>query len=229
MVQVYVDDATGQVTQAWTGFQVAWTMARGYPGAFGRRVNALVRLDAAVPAVRRAVPALAPAQARIGGPGGALVAVHLDLLDAARLLDLAGVLQPRKIGLSVPLVYPFMLYLLVRMLLLAFGGACRASRCALLVPHLAGVGIVFLVGFRIGLNVTNSNVIDVGYAGVIGADKILHGEKLYGDWPIRQRAAATPTARSTTTPTSRSARSSAGAARGTTCPPPTPPRSPSTC
>src|SRR5262249_6457964 len=41
IAQVYVDDATGQVTQAWTGFQVAWTMARGYPGAFGRRVNAL--------------------------------------------------------------------------------------------------------------------------------------------------------------------------------------------
>src|SRR6202021_1044455 len=40
IAQVYVDDATGTVTQAWTGFQVAWTMARGYAGAFGRRVNA---------------------------------------------------------------------------------------------------------------------------------------------------------------------------------------------
>ena len=34
------------------------------------------------------------------------------------------------------------------------------------------VHIFFLVGFRIGLNITDSNVIDVGYAGVIGADKI---------------------------------------------------------
>jgi hypothetical protein len=41
LAQVYVDDASGRVTEAWTGFQVAWTMARGYPGAFGRRVNAL--------------------------------------------------------------------------------------------------------------------------------------------------------------------------------------------
>ena len=40
LAQVYVDDASGKVTEAWTGFQVAWTMARGYPGAFGRRVNA---------------------------------------------------------------------------------------------------------------------------------------------------------------------------------------------
>ena len=30
-----VDDTSGAVTQAWTGPQVAWKMARGYPGAFG--------------------------------------------------------------------------------------------------------------------------------------------------------------------------------------------------
>src|SRR5919198_3390449 len=30
-----VQDATGVVTEAWTGPQVAWKMARGYPGAFG--------------------------------------------------------------------------------------------------------------------------------------------------------------------------------------------------
>src|SRR5919199_5720830 len=30
-----VDDATSKVTEAWTGPQVAWKMARGYPGAFG--------------------------------------------------------------------------------------------------------------------------------------------------------------------------------------------------
>ena len=45
------------------------------------------------------------------------------------------------------------------------------------------VGVIFLVGFRVGLNVTNSNVIDVGYAGVIGADKLMHDQKLYGSWP----------------------------------------------
>jgi hypothetical protein len=43
--------------------------------------------------------------------------------------------------------------------------------------------MVFLVGFRIGLNVTNSNVIDVGYAGVIGANRILFGDRIYGGWP----------------------------------------------
>ena len=42
--------------------------------------------------------------------------------------------------------------------------------------------MIFLVGFRIGLNVTNSNVIDVGYAGVIGAHKVLANTPLYGHW-----------------------------------------------
>ena len=37
LAQVYVDDATGRITEAWTGFQVAWTMARGYSGAFGHQ------------------------------------------------------------------------------------------------------------------------------------------------------------------------------------------------
>ncbi|MGA2164807.1 MAG: hypothetical protein ABSH36_10095, partial [Solirubrobacteraceae bacterium] len=39
--QVIISDASGRVLEQWTGFQVAWTMARGYPGAFGRHVNAL--------------------------------------------------------------------------------------------------------------------------------------------------------------------------------------------
>jgi hypothetical protein len=45
------------------------------------------------------------------------------------------------------------------------------------------VAVVFLVGFRIGLNVTSSNVIDVGYSGVIGADRLADGHHLYGAYP----------------------------------------------
>src|SRR6202034_2856011 len=69
-------------------------------------------------------------------------------------------------------------------LFLADGRGRPREPLRLLVPTTwLAVGLVFLVGFRIGLNVTNSNVIDVGYAGVIGADKIVHGDKLYGGWP----------------------------------------------
>src|SRR5262249_45467706 len=39
VAQVLVDDLSETVVEAWTGYQVPWTMARGYPGAFGRGVN----------------------------------------------------------------------------------------------------------------------------------------------------------------------------------------------
>jgi hypothetical protein len=47
------------------------------------------------------------------------------------------------------------------------------------------LALVFLVGFRVALNVVDSRVIDVGYSGVIGADRIVHGKELYGERPAR--------------------------------------------
>jgi hypothetical protein len=50
------------------------------------------------------------------------------------------------------------------------------------------VAAVFLLGFRVGLDIeqrTSGGVIDVGYAGVIGADRIVNGEAPYGHMPIR--------------------------------------------
>ena len=43
------------------------------------------------------------------------------------------------------------------------------------------VGLVLLAAFRVGLNLADSHVIDVGYASVVGADRIAHGEELYVD------------------------------------------------
>ncbi len=172
LLQVYVDDATGAVTQVWTGFQVAWSMARGYPGAFGRNVNAWyvwipLCLLFVAPFVRRR-PSL----------------LHLDLLMLLGFSISLALFNHAKIGLSVPLIYPFMLYLLVRMLLLAAGRGRPREPLRLIVPtSWLAVAIVFLVGFRVGLNVADSNVIDVGYAGVIGAHKLVDGQRLYGNWP----------------------------------------------
>ncbi|MDQ6806991.1 MAG: hypothetical protein M3065_18990, partial [Actinomycetota bacterium] len=175
IAQVYVDDATARVTQAWTGFQVPWTMARGYAGAFGERVNALyVWLPLCVLFVLPFIPWRRRP-----------TLLHLDLLALLGFSVSIAFFNHANLGLSVPLVYPFLLYLLARMLLLAFGRGRPREPLALHVPtHWLAVGIVFLVGFRIGLNVTNSNVIDVGYAGVIGASKLIHGTVLYGHWPI---------------------------------------------
>jgi hypothetical protein len=176
LAQVYVDDGTARVTQAWTGFQVAWTMARGYPGAFGRRVNALyVWIPLCLLFVAPFVPTLRRRR---------LSLLHLDLLMLLGFSISMAFFNHGEIGLSVPLAYPFLLYLLGRMLLLAFGRGRPREPLRLAVPVTwLAIGVVFLVGFRIGLNVTNSNVIDVGYAGVIGSHKLLHGQPLYGHYP----------------------------------------------
>ena len=42
---------------------------------------------------------------------------------------------------------------------------------------------VVLVAGRITLNVVDSNVIDVGYSGVIGADRIADGKPIYDNFP----------------------------------------------
>ena len=100
---------------------------------------------------------------------------------------------------SVPLVYPPLVYLLVparvHRACAASGGrrspaACRSGCCA-------GAAI-FLIGFRGGLDRYDSNVIDVGYAGVVGADRLISGDTPYGTFPTRAGASvrdhATPTA-----------------------------------
>jgi hypothetical protein len=182
MLQLYVSDQTGAVTQVWTGYQVAWTMARGYPGAFGRKATALyiwlplcgLFLLPFIPWRRR--PTL----------------WHLDLLMLLGLSVSLAFFDNADLGLSVPSVYPFMIYLLIRMVALAFGRGRPRQPLRMVIPvKWLTVLLIFVVGFRVGLNITNSNVIDVGYAGVIGADKILHGEKLYGNWPADNPAGDT--------------------------------------
>lgn len=171
--QVLIDDATGAVLEAWTGFQVAWTMARGYPGAFGRIVNSpwiwvpLSLLFVAPFVDRRRWRSLH----------------HLDLLALSSLSVSLAFFNHGEIGLSVPLAYPPLVYLLARMLAIALGRA-SAPRVRLAVPvSWLAIAAVFLIGFRVGLNVTSSNVIDVGYAGVIGAERLTHDRPLYGHFP----------------------------------------------
>jgi hypothetical protein len=185
LAQAYIDDATGSVTQVWTGFQVAWSMARGYPGAFGRRVNAwYVWIPLCVLFI---APFLPWRRTRLadGGRGRREWSVlHLDLLALLGLSISLAFFNHAEIGISTPAIYPFMVYLLVRMLLLGFGRGRPRGPLRIHVPlSWLAIGVIFLVGFRIGLNVVNSNVIDVGYAGVIGADKLIHGQALYGNWP----------------------------------------------
>jgi hypothetical protein len=172
IVQVHVDDATGAIVEEWSGDQVAWTMARGYPGAFGRKVNApYVWIPLCLLFLAPFVDVRRPFRL-----------LHLDLLVLLGFGASHFFFNRGEIGVSVPLAYPVLLYLLARVLLAAFRPRPRAGP---LVPHaplkLLVAGLVFLTAFRIGLNVADSNVIDVGYAGVIGADRIVDGDSLYGE------------------------------------------------
>ena len=69
---------------------------------------------------------------------------------------------------------------------IGFRATARPGSTAAVWPVWAlAVATLFLVGFRVGLNVDNGrSVIDVGYAGVIGGDRILDGEVPYGTMPV---------------------------------------------
>jgi Glycosyltransferase family 87 len=171
VVQVQVDDRGGAVLEQWTGDQVAWTMARGYDGAFGRKLNA--------PYVW--LPLCLLFLLPFVDPRRPLRLLHLDLLVLLGFGVSHVFFNNGDIGVSAPLVYPVLLYLLARLLLAGFRPRERRERLVPFVPLgwlLAGAA--FLVAFRAGLNVVDSNVIDVGYAGVIGADRIADGDGLYG-------------------------------------------------
>jgi hypothetical protein len=170
VVQVLVDDRTGTVRESWTGHQVEWQMARGYEGAFGHVLNApYVWLPLCAIFICGLLDWRRPWRI-----------VHLDLAVLLGFGVSHVFFNRGEIGLSVPLVYPVLLYLLARLLWVGFRGGGVGLRPSLPSLWLA-LAAVFLVGFRIALNVADSGVIDVGYAGVVGADRLAHGEPLYGE------------------------------------------------
>ena len=178
IAQGTVVDATGAVGEAWTGPQVAWGMARGSPGAFGGTA--------------------------INNPWvwGAFCLVFLVGLGdwrrpfSLRNLDLLFLLSPTAslwffnhgdVFTAVPLFYPLLVWVILRGTWIGIRnrGTPGAPRWPVWV--LLGATI-FLAGFRVGLNVERSNVIDVGYSGVIGADRIVHGQAPWGNFPVEKTA-----------------------------------------
>ena len=177
--QVHVDDRLGAVTESWAGPQVAWRMARGYEGAFGRKFNA--------PYVWLPLGLLFLAP--FVDPRRPFRLLHLDLLVLCGFAVSHVYFNRGEIFTSVPLVYPVLAYLFVRLLLAGLRPRERRERLVPFVPVAwLGLAVVFLVGFRVALNVIDANVIDVGYSGVVGADQIADGEGLYdGTFPDDNR------------------------------------------
>jgi hypothetical protein len=171
-----VDDRTGRVEEAWTGPQVAWKMARGYEGAFGGKTL-------------NGIPVwLAFCTAFLLGLADFRRPLSLRNLDLLALLSFSISLRffnGGDIFTSAPLAYPPLVYLLARMLWIGFRGRSGVGGRPLWPVWVLAAATVFLVGFRIGLNVTQPepNVIDVGYSGVIGAHRIVDGQSPYGHFP----------------------------------------------
>jgi hypothetical protein len=170
-----VDDRSGVVTEAWTGPQVAWKMARGGPGAFGGRD------------INKPIVWFGFCLVFLIGLADLRRPLSLRNLDLIALLSFAASLwffNRGDIFTSVPLAYPPLLYVIARMAWIGTTARLKPSRPVWPVWVLVAA-TVFLAGFRIGLNIETSNVIDVGYAGVIGADRIVHGEAPYGHMPVQ--------------------------------------------
>lgn len=188
--QVLVSDETGEITEVRTGPQVAWMMARGYDGAFGRAVTRpTIWLALCALFLVPLLPLLRPARL-----------LSMRTLDLVVLLSFGVSLvwfNRGEIFTSVPLQYPPMVYLGLRLAWIAIARA-RAARAEAPAsapgprrPALVGWAPTWLLvtllavtlALRFGLNAFDSNVIDVGYAGVIGADRISHGTTPYGTMP----------------------------------------------
>ena len=172
-----VDDASGAVLEAWTGPQVAWKMARGYEGAFGGNT------------INRPFVWLFFCGAFLLGLANLRRPLSLRNLDLVALLAFSVSLWAFNEGAifwSVPLAYPPMLYLLGRLAWIGARGRRPDGRPSWPVwpVWVLAAAAVFLAGFRVGLNIRDSNVIDVGYSGVIGAHRITNGQSPYGHFPV---------------------------------------------
>lgn len=176
IAQVVVEDTSGRVSEAWTGPQVAWKMARGAEGAFGGKILLRPYVWAAFCLVF--LLGLADLRRPLRLP-------NLDLVALLSFSVSLAFFDRGEIFASVPLVYPPLVYLLVRGLVVGVRGRGDPLRPTWPTWAIALV-CVFALGFRIGLNLEQPRgVIDVGLANVVGASRILDGQMPYGHMPQR--------------------------------------------
>jgi hypothetical protein len=169
---VGVDDKTWVLDYVYTGDQVGWNLARGVRGAYGKQANYWwVWLSLAL--------AFAAAFWRTDR----LFAIrNLDIVALLGFLVSHGFFREGVVLEAVVLWYPPLVYLLIRTLLMGFGIGERVEKTSDLPMWLLMVLACLAGGLVLGLNV-DSRVIDVGYAGVVGADRILEGTVPYGTMP----------------------------------------------
>lgn len=170
VAEVVIDDPSGVVVEAWRDHQVEVRLARGYEGAVAANVNeAWIWIPLCVLFV---LPFFDPRRP--------FRLLHLDLLVLLSFSISLFFFNRGEIVWSVPLVYPALAYLLARMLI---AGLRPRTRPGALIPWLPVRWLVIagaaLLVFRVVLNVVDSQVIDIGFANVVGADRIASGDGVY--------------------------------------------------
>ncbi len=167
-----VDDETWVLNYVQTGDQVGWLMARGEPGAYGKQANywwVWGPLALASPPPSSARTSSSPCATSTSWPCSASS-------SRTGFSGRGSCSRPSSFGTRRSI------YLLVRTLLMGFGFGERVERTSNLPTWLLLVLAGLAGGLVLALNV-DSRVIDVGYAGVVGADRILDGTIPYGHMP----------------------------------------------
>ncbi len=169
--QVVIGDAGRCVLERWTGTQVDTKLARGYRGAVSGKASSWWIW----------LPLCALFLVPFVDPRRPLRLIHLDLLALLGFSVSLAFFNHAKIGASVALIYPVLAYVFLRMLVAGMRPTEKRERLLPLAPRSWLVaGIVTLVAFHTTYIATEGKVIDVGLAGVIGADRLVKGDDVYG-------------------------------------------------
>ena len=167
-----VHDKTWVIDYVFTGDQVGWNLARGVRGAYGKQANywwVWLPLSLAFAAAFWRTDRL-------------LSIRNLDIVALLGFLVSHGFFREGIVPEAVVLWYPPLVYLFVRTLLMGFGIGEKVDKTSNFPMWLLIVLAGLAGGLVLGLNV-DSRVIDVGYAGVVGADRILDGTMPYDHMP----------------------------------------------
>ena len=167
-----INDDTWVFDYVYTGSQVAWQLARGDNGAYGKEANYWY----------------------VWGPLALVFALAFfrnDKVLSLRNLDIVAMLgfllshyffRHAIPDPAVLLWYPPLIYLFVRTLLMGFGVGERVEKTSNFPTPLLFVLAALAAGLILYLNLS-SKVIDVGYAGVAGGQDLLNGLLPYGNMP----------------------------------------------
>jgi hypothetical protein len=162
-------DAYGRVINVWSGISASTYLARGHFDATMRQPWVWI-----VFGLLFLAPFIDPRRLRR--------LLHLDLLVLLSFGVSYFLFEHVHPEAAILLAYPPLLYLLVRMLRAGLRPRRPQGRLVPLLPTAAlAVGVIALFGARVALNVNSHKVMDIGYASVVGADRIAHKQPLYVD------------------------------------------------